>query len=42
MLDFKGKAKWDAWAAKKGTSQNDAKEAYVVKAQQLIDIYGLN
>ena len=24
MLDFKGKAKWDAWDAKKGMSQVDA------------------
>lgn len=29
MLDFKGKAKWDAWDAKKGMSQEDAKIAYV-------------
>ena len=24
MLDFKGKAKWDAWNSLKGTSQADA------------------
>ena len=29
MLDFKGKAKWDAWAAKKGVSQDDAKREYI-------------
>ena len=29
MLDFKGKAKWDAWKAKEGMSQDDAKNAYV-------------
>ena len=28
MLDFKGKAKWDAWEGKKGMSQEDAKIAY--------------
>lgn len=29
MLDFKGRAKWDAWAKKKGTSADAAKTAYV-------------
>ena len=29
MLDFKGKAKWDAWSSKKGLSQDEAKQAYV-------------
>ena len=29
MLDFKGKAKWDAWAGKKGLSKEEAQEAYV-------------
>jgi diazepam-binding inhibitor (GABA receptor modulating acyl-CoA-binding protein) len=29
MMDFKGKAKWDAWDSKKGMSQEDAKQAYV-------------
>ena len=39
MLDFKGKAKWDAWEAKKGMSSDDAKEAYVnlVKEVELIE-----
>jgi len=41
MLDLKGKAKWDAWDAKKGTSQEDAKKAYVAKAQELITKIGL-
>ena len=38
MLDFKGKAKWDAWNAKKGMSQDDAKAAYVelVKEAELV------
>ena len=31
MMDLKGKAKWDAWKAKEGTSQDDAKAAYVAK-----------
>ena len=29
MLDFKGKAKWDAWNGIKGKSQTDAKKEYV-------------
>ena len=29
MFDPKGKAKWDAWEANKGMSQEDAKAAYV-------------
>merc|ERR1719474_730021 len=35
MLDLKGKAKWDAWNGKKGTSQDDAKQKYVDLANQL-------
>ena len=35
MLDFKGKAKWDAWDAKKGMSVEDARAAYV---ELLIDL----
>jgi len=40
MLDFKGKAKWDAWNGKKGTTKEDAMEAYVEKVQQLIESIG--
>ena len=31
MFDPKGKAKWNAWDAKKGMSSDDAKAAYVAK-----------
>ncbi|KAG7168656.1 Acyl-CoA-binding domain-containing protein-like [Homarus americanus] len=41
MLDFKGKAKWDAWNSKKGTTKEAAMEAYVAKADELITKYGL-
>ncbi|KAJ3642086.1 hypothetical protein Zmor_024903 [Zophobas morio] len=41
MLDLKGKSKWDAWNAKKGTSQDSAKEQYIAKAEALIQAYGL-
>lgn len=40
MLDFKGKAKWDAWNAKKGTSNDEAKSTYVQLAEKMIDKYG--
>ncbi|KAG5322471.1 ACBD7 protein, partial [Pseudoatta argentina] len=39
MLDFKGKAKWEAWNKKKGTSQEVAKQAYINYAKQLIEKY---
>ena len=29
MLDVRGRAKYDAWAARKGVSQNAARQAYV-------------
>jgi diazepam-binding inhibitor (GABA receptor modulator, acyl-CoA-binding protein) len=29
MLDLKGRAKYDAWAARKGTSRDDAMRAYI-------------
>ena len=31
MFDQKGRAKWDAWKAKEGMSQDDAKEGYIAK-----------
>lgn len=42
MLDFKGKAKWDAWNHKKGTEKEKAKQDYVNKVQELIGKVGLN
>lgn len=41
MLDFKGKAKWDAWNHKKGTDPEKAKQDYVNKAKELIGKIGL-
>ena len=40
MLDFKGKAKWDAWDSKKGMASDAAKEAYITKAQEIVGKYG--
>lgn len=35
MIDFKGRAKFDAWAKKKGTTADAAKTAYVAFVDQL-------
>ena len=37
MLDFKGKAKWDAWEAKKGTTQEDAMKEYIELIQSILE-----
>lgn len=39
MFDLKGKAKWQAWSDKKGTSQDAAKEAYVKFVEELTAKY---
>ncbi|XP_006893055.1 PREDICTED: acyl-CoA-binding protein-like [Elephantulus edwardii] len=41
MLDFKGKAKWDAWSKRKGTSKEEAMKAYVDKVEELKKKYGM-
>ncbi|XP_048048650.1 acyl-CoA-binding protein [Megalobrama amblycephala] len=41
MLDFTGKAKWDAWEAKKGLSKDDAMKAYIAKVEELKGKYGI-
>uniref|UniRef100_A0A5F5PJZ0 Acyl-CoA-binding protein n=1 Tax=Equus caballus TaxID=9796 RepID=A0A5F5PJZ0_HORSE len=41
MLDLKGKAKWDAWNALKGTSKEDAMKAYINKVEDLKKKYGI-
>lgn len=40
MMDFKGKAKWDAWNGKKGMSQDDAKAKYVEYANEMVAKHG--
>lgn len=40
MLDFKGKAKWDAWNEKKSMEQATAKEQYIAKVEELIASIG--
>ncbi|XP_044081171.1 acyl-CoA-binding domain-containing protein 7-like [Neovison vison] len=41
MLDLKGKAKWEAWNFQKGQSKEDAMSAYISKAKELIEKYGI-
>uniref|UniRef100_A0A8D0HTW6 Acyl-CoA binding domain containing 7 n=1 Tax=Sphenodon punctatus TaxID=8508 RepID=A0A8D0HTW6_SPHPU len=41
MLDLKGKAKWEAWNLKKGLSTEDAMHAYISKAKEMIEKYGI-
>jgi len=40
MLDFKGKAKWDAWNSKKGMSKEEAMQKYVDYAKEMIAKHG--
>ena len=35
MMDFKGRAKYDAWTGRKGMSKDDAKEKYVALVDKL-------
>ncbi|XP_004529702.1 acyl-CoA-binding protein [Ceratitis capitata] len=41
FLDFKGKAKWEAWNNRKGTTQEAAKNSYVEKVKSLVEAHGL-
>ncbi|KAG7467522.1 hypothetical protein MATL_G00154590 [Megalops atlanticus] len=41
MLDFTGKAKWDAWEKQKGMSKEDAMKAYIDKVEELKAKYGI-
>ncbi|KAG5833585.1 acyl-CoA-binding protein [Anguilla rostrata] len=41
MLDFTGKAKWDAWEKRKGMSKEDATKAYIDKVEELKGKYGI-
>ncbi|XP_034940816.1 acyl-CoA-binding protein homolog [Chelonus insularis] len=39
VFDMKGKAKWDRWNSKKGTSQENAKKSYITYAAGLLATY---
>jgi len=40
MLDFKGRAKFDAWSARKGLGKEQAMNAYVSLVEKLVAKYG--
>ena len=40
MLDFKGRAKYDAWAGRRGTDKSKAMTAYVELVQRLVGEQG--
>ena len=40
MLDFKGRAKFDAWSTRKGESKDFAMKAYVELVAKLVGKYG--
>merc|ERR1712135_162141 len=42
MLDLKGKAKWDAWNAKKGMAKDAAEAEYIELVEKLKATYGTN
>lgn len=42
MLDFTGKAKWDAWNGKKGMAKDTAEADYVTIVEELKAKYGMN
>lgn len=39
-LDFKGRAKYDAWVARQGMSREAAMQAYVALVERLAGVYG--
>ncbi|XP_012261808.2 acyl-CoA-binding protein homolog [Athalia rosae] len=39
LLDLKGRAKWNSWDAKRGTSKDAAKEEYITFAEGLMAKY---
>ncbi|XP_037937046.1 putative acyl-CoA-binding protein [Teleopsis dalmanni] len=41
FLDFKNKAKWEAWNNRKGMTNNDAMSKYVEKVNLLVQSHGL-
>merc|ERR1712133_217893 len=41
MLDFKGKAKWDAWNGKKGMDVEEAMKAYIAYVKKMENVHGI-
>jgi len=42
LMDFKGKAKWDAWNEKKGMSADEAKQKYIEQGNKLKEKHGVS
>ena len=40
MLDFKGRAKYDAWSGKQGVGKDQAMQSYVTLVEKLVGKYG--
>jgi acyl-CoA-binding protein len=40
LLDPKGRAKWDGWAARRGTSAEEARRGYVALVGELVKRHG--
>jgi diazepam-binding inhibitor (GABA receptor modulator, acyl-CoA-binding protein) len=40
MFDMKERAKWDAWATKKGVAKDQAQQKYVTLVEKLAKQYG--
>lgn len=40
ILDPVGRAKWDAWASRKGTSADEARRGYVALVEELVRTLG--
>lgn len=40
LLDPKGRAKWDAWAGRRGTSVEEARGAYIALVGELVKRHG--
>ncbi|TGZ60540.1 hypothetical protein CRM22_008485 [Opisthorchis felineus] len=41
FIEFKAKAKWNAWNGRKGMSKEDAKKQYIEAATKCIEKYGM-
>ncbi|XP_064800347.1 acyl-CoA-binding protein-like [Oncorhynchus masou masou] len=41
VLDFTGKAKWDAWEKEKGKSKEDGRKEYIALVEELKGKYGV-
>lgn len=39
MLDFKGKAKWDAWSKNKGMSKEEAEAKYIEEVKKAKEMF---